>query len=189
MPVPARHHHHTLDEYFAREARSPDKSEYDDGAILAMAGGSARHNLISMNAGVALATGARGTGCRALSPDQRLATPDGLYTYADATLVCGPLALGREQTLLNPTVVVEVLSPATQEYDRGEKLARYRSIPSLQHVLLIEPDHVDVEHWRRDAAGWSRTVYTSPEDRIALEPPGLVLSVRDLYEGADAVPG
>ncbi len=185
MARPVRHHVRTLDEYFEVEARSLDKLEWVAGEILLMAGGSARHNLISLNAGSALLVATRGGPCRALSADQRLATADGLYTYADATLVCGPPVLGREQTLLNPTLLVEVLSDATREYDRGEKLARYRTIPSLRHVLLIEHDRVEVEHWRLSDEGWSSAVHTALEAVIRLDPPGIELALRDLYAGVE----
>ncbi|MCB9698744.1 MAG: Uma2 family endonuclease [Alphaproteobacteria bacterium] len=178
----------SLDEYFEIERTRADKHEYWDGTIFLMAGGSARHNVISANAVTALALACRAArnGCRVLSADQRLASPDGLYTYADASLVCGAPELGREQTLSNPTLVVEVLSDATRDYDRGEKLARYQQIPSLQHVLLVEQARAEVTWWRRATAGWTATVLH--EGEITLERPGLALRVEDLYEGALDLP-
>ncbi|MEZ4236466.1 MAG: Uma2 family endonuclease [Myxococcota bacterium] len=183
MSSVARHHTFTLDDYFAVEARGVDKHELWDGQILLMAGGSARHNALCANFLGVCVPALRGGACRALSADQRITTPDGLYTYADATLVCGPLDLGREQTLRNPTVLVEVLSDATRAYDRAEKLHRYQQIPSLRHVLLIEQARVDVEHWYREATGWARTVVTDPDGALRLEPPGLTVPLAELYDG------
>lgn len=178
----------TLDAYFAAEAHSLEKHEWLDGQIFLMAGGSLRHNALGANVLGAFTVGARGGPCQALSSDQRIATGDGLYTYADATLACGTLQLGREQTLLNPVVLVEVLSDATRAYDRGEKLTRYQTIPSLRHVLLVEQERVDVEHWRSVDGAWSRTVHTTLADRLVLDPPGLVVLLEDLYAGFDRLP-
>lgn len=185
MPTAARF---TLDEYFEIERARADKHEFWDGAVFLMAGGSVRHNVISANAVTALTVACRsaGNGCRVLSADQRLATPEGLYTYADASLVCPRPELGREQTLSNPTLVVEVLSGATREYDQGEKPARYQQIPSLRHVLLVEQDRPEVTWWRRDVEGWASVVLAGGE--IALDPPGVTLRIEDLYEGALDLP-
>lgn len=184
----ARHHVHSLDAYFTAEAHALEKHEWADGQIFLMAGGSLRHNALSANVLGVFATGARGGACRALSSDQRISTGDGLYTYADATLACGELTLGREQTLLDPVVLVEVLSNATRAYDRGEKLSRYQTIPSLRHVLLVEQERIDVEHWRCVDGAWSRTVHTALADRLVLDPPGLVVALADVYDGFDRLP-
>jgi Uma2 family endonuclease len=88
--------------------------------------------------------------CRVFGSDQRIATPDGLYTYPDAVVFCGPIELmgGRPPSATNPRALVEVLSDSTRDYDRGEKLDRYRAIPSLVEVLLVDPDPAaGVEHW------------------------------------------
>ena len=95
------------------------------------------------------------------------------------------MELGPEQTATNPRVVVEVLSDGTRAYDRGEKLDRYRSIPSLGHVLFLEQDGVDVEVWSRAGDGWSRVVHVDRADRVQLPAIGVALGVGDLYAGAD----
>lgn len=184
----ARHHVHSLDAYFTAEAHALDKHEWADGQIFLMAGGSLRHNALSANVLGVFATGARGGPCRALSSDQRISTADGLYTCAAATLACAELALGREQTLVNPVVLVEVLSDATRAYDRGEKLSRYQRIPSLRHVLLVEQERIDVEHWRCANDTWSRTVHTALTDRLVLDPPGIVVPLAEIYDGYDRLP-
>ena len=166
----ARHHEFTLDAYFATERR-PDagKHEFADGQIYAMSGGSPRHNHLAGNAYRLLAERLSGGPCVALPSDQRLATTDGLYTYADASVFCGPIELGPEQTARHPIVVVEVLADSTRTYDRGEKLRRYQSIDRLEHVVLIEPDAADVEVWSRTPEGWRRAVYVEADQgRCAL---------------------
>lgn len=184
----ARHHILSLADYFAVERGSSVKHEFSDGQVLAMAGGSPRHNAISAQVVFALVGGLRGRPCRAYSSDQRLSTGDGLYTYADASVICGDVLLGPEQTATNPSLVVEVLSDSTREYDRGEKLERYRSIASLRHVLLVEQLRVDVEHWYRGADGWERRVYTHLADPIGLPEASLTLTVSDLYGDLDGLP-
>jgi Uma2 family endonuclease len=111
-----------------------------------------------------------------------------LYTYADGSVFCGDMQLEAGQTATNPVLLVEVLSPSTQDYDRGEKLDRYRSIPSLRHVLLIEQATVDVEHWFRTPEGWRRRVHTDVNDSIHLDAFGIDLPLRDLYDGAERFP-
>src|SRR5688500_6312110 len=133
-----RHHRFALDDYFALERATGHKHEYVDGLVLAMAGGTPRHNAISANVLRALGNRLDGSPCVTLTPDQRIRTPDGLYTYADGSVFCGEIAVGPDATAENPTVLVEVLSDSTREYDRGEKLERYREIPSLRHVILVE---------------------------------------------------
>ena len=188
MRIAARHHTFTEDEYFAVEARGGDRHEWSDGQILLMAGGSARHDAIAANVSAALVRALADTACQALAADQRLRTPDGLYTYADGSAVCGTPDIGREHTLLNPIVVVEVLSDATRVYDRGEKLLRYQAIPSVQHVLLVEQARVDVEHWRRGTDGWSRTVVTDLAATLDLDPTGISVGIAELYGRALSLP-
>jgi Uma2 family endonuclease len=156
-PVPSRRKL-TLDDYFDVELRSEAKHEYLHGEVLAMAGGSPRHNAVAANLLRILATALRGGPCRAYASDQRIATPDDLYTYPDLSVFCGvPVWVGgRPATGTNPSALVEVLSDSTRDYDRGEKLALYQRIPSLRDVLLVEPGFVQIQRWRRtDDAGSS----------------------------------
>lgn len=186
----ARHHEFTLDAYFATERR-PDagKHEFADGQIYAMSGGSPRHNHLAGHTYRLLAERLGGGPCVALPSDQRVATADGLYTYADASVFYGPIELGPEQTARNPTVVVEVLSDSTRAYDRGEKLRRYQSIEALRHVVLIEPDAPDVEVWSRGPDGWRRTVYAEAGKTVDLPAIGVALPVAEIYREASRFPG
>ncbi|MEZ4238914.1 MAG: Uma2 family endonuclease [Myxococcota bacterium] len=187
MPASARHHVHTLADYFAVERSSRHKHEFLDGQIFLMAGGTPRHNYVAQRVLDALSRALAGGPCFTMPADQRLATPDGLYTYADGSVFCGAVEVGAEQTALNPTLVVEVLSDSTRAYDRADKLDRYRTIPSLQHVVLIETDAVDVEVWSRTGDGWQRRVAVDREATVALDALGIELPVQSLYEGVDRI--
>ena len=174
----------TQEEYLAREQRTPTRNEFLDGEIYAMAGATLRHNVIMMNAGAALHALLRGKPCRAFNSDQRIcAGQTGLYTYADAGVVCGrPLFHDQDHgALLNPTLLVEILSPSTAAYDRGEKLDHYRAIPSLREVLLIAQDTRKVEHHHRlDTGQWLLTVYES--GAVALATLDGAIPLDDLYD-------
>ncbi|MEQ1508399.1 MAG: Uma2 family endonuclease [Myxococcota bacterium] len=180
----------TLDDYFDVELRSESKHEFLDGEILGMAGGSPRHNAVAGNLFRIVATATRGGPCRAFTSDQRIATPDALYTYPDLSVFCGPLVLvgGRPHTATNPSVLIEVLSDSTRDYDRGEKLDRYQRIPSLTDVLLVEPGFVRVEHWVRRGDDWTRQLHLDRSDELRLVGCGVAVPVAEIYEGLDALP-
>jgi Uma2 family endonuclease len=152
-------HHYTYEEYLAYERDSGLKHEYQDGEILAMAGGSRRHNAIASRVSGALEV-ARAPGCVAFQSDQKvrvLAT--GKATYPDASLVCGAIegdpADPSGHTITNPTLIVEVLSPSTEEDDRGNKWQHYQLIPALREYVLVSQTHPRVECYRRlDSGHW-----------------------------------
>lgn len=171
----------TLDDYFAVEEASPLKHEFFDGEIYAMAGGSVAHNRIVSNLLVQLGNGLRPP-CEVFGSDQRLRTPDERLSYPDLSVVCGQpeLVPGRPDTLVNPRLLVEVLSDSTREFDQTEKLASYQLVHSLREVLLVEQDLVRIEHLVRTREGWHRTVYTSVDDVVSLGV-GVALSVREAY--------
>lgn len=188
MAWSAGHHLFNLDDYFDEERSTARKLEFSAGRILLMAGGSPRHNYLAKRIQQLVANQLGMGPCVALSSDQRIATADGLHTYADGSVFCGEMVMGRDQTATNPTVLLEVLSVRTRTYDRGEKLTRYQSIPSLQHVLLVEQDGMDVEVWSRTGDLWSRTVCTEAHQAVALPAIGVALEVGDLHAGADRLP-
>lgn len=117
--------HYTEDDYFAVEASSGVKHEFYQGEIFAMAGASLAHNHLNANVLTALRGAVRPHGCSAFGSDLRVKTPDGLFTYPDVMVVCGPIALtqDRPDTVTNPQVIIEVLSDATRDYDRGERFS------------------------------------------------------------------
>lgn len=179
---------YTLDEYFSLQRGVELKLEYYDGEIHAMAGGSADHNRVSRNVLRAFDIALAGTRCEPFGSDMRISTPSGLYTYPDASIVCGETVSGNTETISNPVVIVEVLSPSTRDYDRGDKFALYRSIPSLRHVLFIEPSSVHVEHRRLDDEGnWSSETVNSIDRSIPLGHCGFDLALRDVYARVESI--
>lgn len=178
----------TLDDYFDVELRSEAKHEFLDGEILGMAGGSPRHNAVARNVVRILAAGCRGGPCQVFGSDQRVATPDELYTYPDLSVFGGPLVLigGRPATATNPSVLVEVLSDSTRDYDRGEKLTRYQRIGSLDAILLIEPGFVQVEHWTRSEKGWVLATHRELGD--VLQVARIAVPLTEVYEQLAGLP-
>lgn len=174
----------TPQEYLAWEQDQPVRHEYLHGEVFAMAGASAEHNDIVANLLRELGNALRDKPCRPRGSDQRVKIPEtGLYTYPDALVVCGQPQYEDEKrtTLLNPTVLVEVLSESTESYDRGKKFRHYRSIPSFRDYLLVAQDDVWVEHYVRAADGAWMLYDTLPGGTIALASCGVELRVDELY--------
>lgn len=189
MTAPARlRPRHSYAEYLAYERDSELKHEFDDGEIVAMAGGSRRHNALAMRIGAAL-DAARRPGCVAFQSDQRvrvLAT--GKATYPDVSLVYGPIAGDPADpdgsTLTNPTLIVEVLSPATEAYDRGGKWQQYQLIPSLQEYVLVSQAEPRIEHYRRLPSGaWE---YADVTTGAVVLTTGATLDLARLYDDLPA---
>jgi Uma2 family endonuclease len=142
----------TVEEYLLIERQAPYKSEYFDGEMFAMAGASRRHNLITLNIGAELRRQLQQRPCEVYGSDMRVKiSRTGLYIYPDVIVVCDePLFEDAEvDTLLNPTVLVDVLSPSTADYDRGGKFEHYRTLQSLQDYLLVAQERCHVVHYTR----------------------------------------
>ena len=176
----------TPEEYLAFEREADVKHEYYAGEIFAFAGASEVHNLIVANVIRELGNEMKGRPCKVYPSDMRVqVSPTGLYTYPGVTVVCGEARFDDEQadTLLNPTVIVEVLSPSTEGYDRGGKFEQYRKLESLQEYLVIAQDRVHVEQHARQAEGqWLLSDTDRVEDTIDLPSIACRLLVADLYE-------
>jgi Uma2 family endonuclease len=142
----------TTEEYLALERQALSKSEYFNGEVFAMSGASRRHNLISLNIGAVLRAQLKQRPCEIYTNDMRVKiSRTGLYTYPDVVVVCGEPAFedAEVDTLLNPLVLVEVLSKSTADYDRGEKFEHYRTLPSLQEYLLVAQERCHIVHYTR----------------------------------------
>lgn len=177
---------YTLDDYLSLQRGIEVKLEYFNGEIYLMAGGSAGHNRISRNVLKLFDAALAGSSCEAFGSDMRVSTPSGLYTYPDASIVCGPKVSDTSETISNTIVIVEVLSDSTRNYDRGEKFELYRSIPALRHYLLIEQAFSQVEHRCLQSDGsWSHEIKESPDQIIHLSEPGIDLQVARIYEGVE----
>jgi Uma2 family endonuclease len=174
----------TPDEYLAMERASLEKHEYCDGEVFAMAGASEAHNLIVGNVITALNVAVRRRPCKVYPSDMRIKVPaTGLYTYPDASVVCDRPVFddGKLDILLNPRVLVEVLSDSTEDYDRGTKLKNYRTIPSFVDYLLVSQREVLVEHHVRQPDGsWIMREHRAG-GRIELASIGCGVDVDELY--------
>lgn len=141
--------HYSVDDYFKVEELSEVKPEFYDGEIFAMAGASLPHNEIAANVLAELRAQLRDSDCGAYGSDFRVQTPSGLYTYPDVSVICGraELVSERSDTVMNPVVLVEVLSEATEAYDRGEQCSLCKSMPALRHSVLISQTAILVDHF------------------------------------------
>lgn len=176
---------YAAEEYLALERASPYKSEFVDGEIYAMTGASRAHNLIGVNIARDLSAQLKGRPCETYVNDMRVkAAKARSYHYPDVVVVCGQPELedGESDTLLNPTVLIEVLSPSTEAYDRGKKFANYRKISSLREYLLVSQDIARIELFRRQGELWILTETEGLDSSIALEAVGCTLSLREVYE-------
>jgi Uma2 family endonuclease len=154
VTVPSPIHRLSEAEYLAIERRAEFKSEFYDGEMFAMAGGSRAHSLIAANLVRELGNSLKGRPCVVFNSDLRVKVEaTGLYTYPDASVVCGAQRFIGEDTLLNPTLVAEVLSESTEAYDRGRKFGQYRQIPSLGEYLLISQTEARIEQFVRQQNG------------------------------------
>jgi Uma2 family endonuclease len=179
----ARHHRYTYEEYLAFECSTNARHEFFDGEIYAMAGGTPTHAAICANVTILLGAQLRGKGCQTHSSDLRVRVLEtGLATYPDVTVVCGRREIDPldRNTVTNPTLVVEVLSPSSAEYDRGEKLAHYKLIPALREVVLVAHDERLLEVWRRGEDGaWTRSEVRSGSLLLTAVP--CTLAVDEVY--------
>ena len=173
------------EQYLEQERKATFKSEYFEGEVFAMPGASRRHVLIAKNVTVALDQRLRGQPCQIYGSDMRVrVSAAGLYTYPDVTVACGDEQFLDEETdtLLNPLLIVEVLSPTTKNYDRGDKFASYRTIPSFREYLTIAQDRVHVEHWQRqEDERWVLSEYFDIARRLQLVSLGVELSIVEIY--------
>ncbi|MGK3985618.1 Uma2 family endonuclease [Sorangium sp. So ce136] len=186
MAEPARKLTFTFAEYLAREQASETKHEYANGEIYALAGGTPEHGLMAVNVASVLRGQLVDRRCRVYNSDVRvriLAT--GLATYPDISVVCGRLERDPEDenSILNPVALVEVLSPSSEAYDRGEKFAHYQTIPSLREYVLVSYQRRRVEVLRRNDDGtW--TLYDVRESGVAeLASIGCSLPLDEVYRG------
>ena len=175
---------YTEEQYLAWEETAGEKSEYVDGQIRAMSGGSVPHASIPVNIGGELRAALRGRGCRVLSSDMNVWAVGALY-YPDLSVVCGAITYrnGNKHVITNPIVVVEVLSPSTEPKDRGEKFIRYQQIETLRSYLLVSQTEPRVELFERGENGhWDYSMVAGLENTIAIPPLGVTLALSEVYD-------
>jgi Uma2 family endonuclease len=176
----------TPEEYLAIERKADHKSEYFNGEMFAMSGASERHATIVANLMYLLVGQLRGRPCKAYANDLRVrVSPTGLYTYPDVVVVCGQPQFADDQrdTLLNPTLIVEVLSESTKDYDRGGKFEHYRTLTSLSEYVLIDQAKYHVEHFVRQPDNrWLLSETNRLEDTIHLLSVDCDLALAEVYD-------
>jgi Uma2 family endonuclease len=176
----------TVDQYLEMERAAEFRSEYIDGQVFAMSGGSRHHALIAMEVGARLNEQLRGRPCAVAGSDLRLyCKPGQVLTYPDIVVFCEPAQFldGDEDTLTDATVIVEVLSPSTRNFDRGEKFHCYRGLPSFQEYVLVEQAAIRAEHYVRQSDGaWLLRELSGTDAQIKLESIGCKLTLGSLYE-------
>ena len=182
---------YTPEEYLALERNAEFKSEYLNGRIIAMTGGSIPHNYIAGNIYAGLLARFSGRSCHVFIADIKVRFGRGInYTYPDVMALCGAPGYGDEHRdiLTNPALVVEVLSNSTQAYDRGDKFKGYKAIDSLREYLLVSQDEVKVEHFVREGDFWPSTLVTDLDATVELRSVGCTLPMRDIYRRTGFVP-
>lgn len=185
MPPPLAQPRFTPERYLALERAADHRSELINGQIYAMSGASRRHNLIVLNFGSELRAQLRGRPCETYVSDMRVKVADTtMYTYPDVSAVCGSPRFEdtNGDTLLNPDLIAEVLSPSTERHDRGVKFAHYRRIETLREYILLSQDHPRIEHYTRDGEHWVFTEITDVDGTLPIVSLGCTLSVREIYE-------
>ena len=180
----------TPEEYITLERKAiPDaetvRSEYMNGKIIGRSSSNLSHNLITGNIVAGFYTRFKSSGCLALANEMRVSIPSAnSYFYPDVSVVCEEPRFEDDvfDTLLNPIVVVEVLSPSTEAYDRGDKFAHYRQLQSLQEYVLVSQDKVRVDHYVRHAAQWILTDFQALEQHLPLPSIQCELPLQEIYE-------
>jgi Uma2 family endonuclease len=176
----------SVEEYLAMERDSQEKHEYLDGEIYLMSGGTGNHSFIAANTVASLHAVLRKSPCMVGTSDLRVqVNGTGLYTYPDISVVCDPPLWtdNRHDTLLNPVLLIEVLSPSTESYDRGRKFQHYRALESLQEYVLIAQDQARIERYLRQPDGqWLYADATGMDASIELASIGCTLALADVYD-------
>jgi Uma2 family endonuclease len=175
----------SIAEYLAFERESQEKHEYYRGEVFAMSGASGRHNIIFANLFGELLSKLKGKSCYPYGSDMRLHIPqNSLFTYPDISVYCGDVKLIDDDNALEPVVLIEILSPATRNYDRGDKFKLYREIPALREYILVDTETINIEVFRLNKANhWELEEYTSPDHQLEILSLKLTLTVSELYKG------
>lgn len=181
------HKKYTIEEYLQMEDTSAEKHEYYQGEIFAMSGAKVQHNMISLNIALALGNKLKGKTCKPFNSDQRIyVEKNSLFTYPDISIVCGdPETRNNDElNLVNPTVIIEVLSSSTKNYDRGEKFKLYRDIPTLKEYTLVDSESISVEaFYINDTGHWELTEYKNIEDTLFIKAIQSSFELSEIYEG------
>lgn len=186
---PAAERTYTPEEYLAFERASEMRHEYVDGEVFAMTGASREHNLIVVNIGSELRGQLKGRPCEAYVAEMRVRVSPTAYLYPDVVVVCGEARFEDEavDTLLNPTLLVEVLSESTEAYDRGKKFERYRQIGSLAEYVSVAQDRPHIEQFTRQSdGGWLLVESDGRDATVRLASIDATLALAEVFDKVDA---
>ena len=179
----------SIDEYLEMENASSEKHEYYQGEIFAISGAKVPHNIIATNLVVALTIKLKGKSCRPFNSDQRIhVEANTLFTYPDILIICGDIITRNndDYNVLNPTVLIEVLSRSTKNYDRGEKFKLYRDIPTLREYVLVDSESIHIEIFRLNANNhWELEEYNKDAQTVFIQAINTPLSIEEIYEGTE----
>ena len=182
---------YTPEEYLELEIVCETRNEYRNGEIIPMTGGTPDHNEIAGNLNASLKLALKGQPYRIFIADQRLWIPTiNIYTYPDIMVLQKPIELqiGRKDTVINPVLIAEILSKSTQNYDRSEKFATYRTIPTIKEYLLVDQYRIHVEHYVKTGVNqWTFSEYDDPNITLSLNTLELQILIADLYENIDFI--
>ncbi len=183
MPaLPQLSPHFTAADYLAWEATQPERHEFVDGEVFAMAGAEDRHVTVCLNVAMALRQHLRGTPCRTFMADMKVqAQADSSYFYPDVVVTCSAADADSRQIKREPRLIVEVLSPGTEAYDRGEKFARYRQIASLTEYALVDLEHRRVDVFRKQPDGLWVLHPLDAQTPLTLTSVDVVIDIDTLY--------
>lgn len=180
---------YTVEEYLEMERASDVKHEYYRGEIFAMSGASLRHNWMFINVLTCLHPLLKTKSCRPYGSDMRMHIPENtLFTYPDISIYCGKPIEINENTFIQPTVIIELLSPSTRSYDMGKKFELYRAIPTLKEYILIDTVSIAVKSWRINAQNhWVPEEYKTLQDTVHIPTVDVSLSMQDIYDGTSLI--
>jgi Uma2 family endonuclease len=185
---------YTVSEYLTMERAADERHEYLDGYVYAMAGESPAHGQICVNLIISLGTHLRGGPCQMFTKDMKVYCPApqgrspfaNLFAYPDLVVICGAMQFHDEgqDVLLNPTLIIEVLSPSTEAFDRGNKFYRYSAgLPTLTHYVLVAQEQPRIDHYHREAGGlWTLRMVAGLEEWLHVESLGWTAALADVYE-------
>lgn len=179
----------SIQAYLEMENASIEKHEYYKGEIFAMSGAKVPHNMISRNFLFALGKKLKGRSCQPFGSDQRIHIEENtLFTYPDISIICGEIITlnNDDYNVLNPTVIIEVLSPSTKNYDRGEKFKLYRDIPSLKEYILADSESIHIEVFRlNETHHWELEEYSTITHHLSIKAIDETVSISEIYEGVN----
>lgn len=179
----------SLQEFLDWENQQPERHEFHRGEVFAMVGARRVHGRVSLNVAYSLTRQLKGSPCQVFAESMKIKIGTDTMLYPDVFVTCDAADLRTEQVFTAPTVVVEVLSPSTQSYDRGSKFTLYRSLPSVREYMLVDPDTREVQLFRRGADGLFTLHDMTGREQIRLDSVGCELLASDVFDGVEPEAG